>query len=212
MSSKIPAERLGAVRTDEELEALCAIVEGTAEQTGDKFFQALVTHLAKAMNVSYAFVAEFAGIKTRVRTLAYWTRDALAPNIEFDLAGTPCEEVVGGAFCHHPTGVREKFPRDKGLIDLGIQSYLGVPLRDSHGSVLGHLAVFDDRAMPSEPRKLFIFRIFAARAATELNRLRMEQLLKANEQRYRDLFDEAPIAYVYEDTDTRFVSANRAAM
>jgi len=32
------------------------------------------------------------------------------------------------------------------------------------------------------------------------------------EATFRDLFDEAPIAYVYEETSTRFVSANRAAL
>ena len=42
---------------------------------------------------------------------------------------------------------------------------------------MGHLAVYDERPMPSEPRKLFIFRIFAARAAVELERLRVEQRL-----------------------------------
>lgn len=114
--------------------------------------------------------------------------------------------------CHYPSGVQQKFPRDLGLVKLMTESYLGVPLMDAAGKVLGHLAVFDDRPMPPEPRTLFIFRIFAARAAAELNRLRMEQMLKESEQRYRDLFDEAPIAYVYEDTETRFVSVNRAGM
>jgi PAS domain S-box-containing protein len=33
----------------------------------------------------------------------------------------------------------------------------------------------------------------------------------AEEERYRDLFDEAPIAYVNEDLESRFISANRAA-
>ncbi len=128
------------------------------------------------------------------------------------MAGTPCEEVIAGALCHHPVGVQSRFPRDQGLIDLGIESYLGVPLVDSEGQVLGHLAVFDERPMPPQPRKLLMFRIFASRAAAELNRLRMEQMLKESEKRYRDLFDEAPIPYVFEDTDTRFVSANRAAI
>jgi PAS domain S-box-containing protein len=32
-----------------------------------------------------------------------------------------------------------------------------------------------------------------------------------DEERYRDLFEEAPIAYVNEDLDARFISANRAA-
>ena len=45
-----------------------------------------------------------------------------------------------------------------------------------------------------------------------------EQLRRANEalgeseQRFRDLFDEAPMAYVYEGLDSRLIRANRAAM
>jgi PAS domain S-box-containing protein len=212
MSDAIQSDEPSYVRTDEELDALRAIVESTAERTGEQFFQVLVEKLAGILHVSHAFVSEFAGAQTRVRTLAYWTRDHIAPNIEFDLAGTPCEDVLSGTQCHHPQGVWQKFPQDQGLVDQGVESYLGVPLRDTDGRVLGHLAVFDERPMPAEQKKLFIFHIFAARAAAELNRLRMEQMLKESEQRYRDLFDEAPIAYVYEDTETRFVSINRAAM
>ena len=33
-----------------------------------------------------------------------------------------------------------------------------------------------------------------------------------SEERFRDLFDEAPIAYVHEGLDSRFIEANRAAM
>jgi PAS domain S-box-containing protein len=164
------------------------------------------------MKVSFAFVAEFAGTNTRVRTLAYWKEGRISDNVEFDLAGTPCQDVVNGSLCHHPMNVQQQFPSDEGLVSLQVESYLGVPLRDADGNVLGHLAIFDTRPLPSEPRQLFIFQIFAARAAAELNRLRMEQMLKESEQRYRDLFDEAPIPYVYEDTDTRFVSVNQAAM
>ena len=80
------------------------------------------------------------------------------------------------------------------------------------GVTLGHLAVFDTRAMSAEPKRLYTFRIFAARAAAELERLRAEKLLRESEQRFRDLYEEAPIAYVMEDLESRFVSANRAAM
>src|SRR5213079_199160 len=86
------------------------------------------------------------------------------------------------------------------------------PLRGMDGTTLGHLAVFDDRPMTAEPRRLFIFRIFAARAAAELERLRFEKMLAESEQRYRNLYEEAPIAYIYEDVNLRFVNANRADM
>jgi PAS domain S-box-containing protein len=203
-----------APTTQDEVEALRTIVEGTAHATGEEFFQTLVTNLAKVMDARYAFVAEFVNpaARTHVRTLAYFANGRIEKNLEWKLDGTPCLDVVRGELCHYPAGVASLFPRDKPLEDMGIESYLGVPLRDSDGHVLGHLAIFDPRPMPMEPRRLFIFRIFAARAASELDRLRMEARLIASERGYRDLFEEAPIAYVHEGVDSRFISANRTAM
>src|SRR5258708_22447967 len=62
---------------DEEIIALRAIVEGTARSTGEGFFESLVRHLATAIRVSLAFVAEFAGVATRVPTLAYLSKGEL---------------------------------------------------------------------------------------------------------------------------------------
>ena len=77
--------------------------------------------------------------------------------------------------------------------------------------MLGHLAVFDERPMPAEPRRLSIFRIFATRAAVELERLRVEQRLVESERRYRDLYEEAPNAYVSIGADRRLLTVNRRA-
>ena len=190
-----------------EVATLRAIVEGTAGRAGEEFFRALVRNLSRATGVPNAFVAEFAGSNTRVRTIAYWSGGLFQPPAEWDLPGTPCEEVLSGNLCHHPAGVWQKFPKDA-----GVESYLGVPLRDAGGEVLGHLAVYDAQPMPAEPRLLFTFQIFAARAAAELDRLRMDRMLRDSEERLRDLFDEAPIAYVHEDLDSRFLRANRTAL
>lgn len=202
----------GASLDPEEMHALRAIAEGTAHASGTEFFQTLVKHLATAVGAKYAFVAEFAGSSARVRTLAYWGAGHFLENIEWDLAGTPCEDVVKGNLSHHPTGVRQNFPADAALVEMGIESYLGVPLVGPDGDHLGHLAVFDPRPMPAIPHNMLIFRIFAARAAAELARLRAEQSLLESEARYRDLFEEAPIAYVREDLESRFISANQAAI
>src|SRR5262245_30851299 len=175
----------------DELSALRAIVEGTAGHTGQEFFQSLVRHLAAAVGTRYAFVAEFAG-GTRVRTLAFWFRDRITDNIEWDVIGTPCEDVVRGNLCHHPAGVSQRFPDDRLLVDWGIESYLGVPLCDARGGHLGHLAVLSERPMPAEPDQLVTFRLFAARAAAELERLQFEERLRESEQRWRSLTEALP--------------------
>lgn len=199
-----------AIPDRDEVDALRAIVEGTARHTGDEFFRALVRNLSLATRVPNAFVAEFAGSNTRVRTLAFWAGGDFVPNDEWDLPGTPCEDVLAGKFCHHPTGVRQKFPNDPSAAT--VESYLGVPLRDATGQILGHLCVFDTQPMPSEPRLLFTFQIFAARAAAELDRLRMDRMLRASEERFRDLYEEAPTAYVSLDAGGCLASVNRAAV
>jgi PAS domain S-box-containing protein len=197
----------------EELTALRAIVEAASSGSGEAYFQALVRTLARVVDTRWAFVAQFASPEThaRARTIAFWDKDHFAENFEWTLAGTPCEDVVRGKLCHHASGVRQKFPDDPYPRAWGIESFMGVPLCDSEGTILGHLAAFDDRPMPEEPRKLLTFRIFAKHAAAELVRLRLERQLRDSEERLRDLYEEAPIAYVQEDLESRFISANRAA-
>jgi formate hydrogenlyase transcriptional activator len=192
--------------------ALRAIVEGVESETGDEFFASLVRHLASALDVQYAFVSEITPDRKAFRTLALWGRGALLENLTVPLAGTPCEAVLHGEAAHHPERLQALFPKDAGLVDWGAVSYCGVPLFDRAGTVTGHLAIIDDKPMWDGPRGLSILRIFAARARVEIDRLRVEQALRDSERRFRDLYDEAPIAYVYEGTDSRFVSANRAAM
>src|SRR5262249_35071596 len=65
--------------------------------------------------------------------------------------------------------------------------------------------------MPAEPRLLSIFRIFATRAAVELERLRVEKQLVESERRYRELYEEAPNAYVAIGDDRRLLSVNHRA-
>ena len=111
--------------TGDEVSALRAIVEGTARGTGEEFFRTLVRHLAQAIDVGYAFVAEFAEVNTRARTLAYWARDHIRDNVEWDLAGTPCEDVVRGSLCHHPSGVKDKFPHDEPMVAVSASPDVG---------------------------------------------------------------------------------------
>ncbi|MFQ5658221.1 MAG: GAF domain-containing protein, partial [Candidatus Methylomirabilales bacterium] len=145
-------------------ELLHALVEGTASETGEDFFRSLVRNLATTLRVRYAFVSEFTDVNTRVRTLAFWAGEGFLDNFEYDLADTPCEQVLCGEMRHYAEGVQALFPRDKDLVKLGAESYLAIPLINPSGTVLGHLAVIDDKPMPGELRDISIFKIFGARA------------------------------------------------
>lgn len=190
------------------------IDEGTAASTGAAFFPSLVQSLAEALQSKYAFVSKFVeGNQTRVRTLAFWKGDGFLDNFEYDLLHTPCERVLGGEVCLFPENVQDLFPEHReDLAKLGVESYLAIPVSDHSGAVMGHLAVMDTKPMHDDPRVLSVFKIFGVRAGAELERERMDARLKENEERLRDLFDEAPIAYVNEGLDSKFIRANKTAL
>jgi PAS domain S-box-containing protein len=121
--------------------------------------------------------------------------------------------VLAGEVCLFQEKVQDLFPdHRKELAELGVESYLAIPVSDRSGTVMGHLAVMDTKPMHDDPRVLSIFKIFGVRAGAEMERDRMDVQLKDNEERLRDLFDEAPIAYVNEGLDSKFIRANRTAL
>ena len=59
----------------DELTALRTIVEGTATETGEDFFRALVANLAKAMGTMGAWVATYSEADRTLRAISLLMRD-----------------------------------------------------------------------------------------------------------------------------------------
>ena len=171
-------------------ETLRHITEGTAGSTGDEFFRSLVKHLARALQVRYSFVAECTDeTKKNVRMLAFWQGEDFGNNIEFPLAGTPCESVIQGNVCSYPERLQVLFPEDEGLVALGAQSYAGVPLVNRVGNILGHLVVIDDKPRVFSEQAFSFLRIFATRAGAELERKHAGDALRKSQEHLRTLLD-----------------------
>ena len=205
-------DTLPPLYTRNEDVALRTILEGTATETGDRFFAALVENLAKALNTHGAWVTEYLHEGRRLRALAFWLGGRWVPEYETAVDGTPCQAVVDGRrLVHYPDKVVEIYPDDPDLRDMGAVSYMGVPLLDRDGRVMGNLAVLDTRPMPDEPRVLTIFQIFAARAAAEVRRMRAESEVREREERLRRLVDSAMDAIIELDPAWTVTRMNRAA-
>jgi formate hydrogenlyase transcriptional activator len=212
----IPSETSATAISDDAV--LRAVAEGVEAETGDRFFLSLARSLALALQVRYAFVTRLSDDGTHFKILALWQRDHFGPNIDIPLRGTPCESVLHGQIAHYPTDLCARFPEDRLLAEWEAQSYCGVPVFTQERRVFGHVAVIDDKPMPHGPRGIAVMRIFAARVHAEIERLRVETALRKTnhrltltEEEFRDLFEEAPIAYVHQRIDTRIIRANRTA-
>ncbi|MDH3557816.1 MAG: SpoIIE family protein phosphatase [Deltaproteobacteria bacterium] len=203
-------DRLPLRELDEDA-ALRTIIEGTATETGERFFAALVENLAKALSTQGAWVAEYIEETRKLRSLAAWMSGRFLSDYEYEIIGTPCEQVIDKArLVHFRENVAELFPDDSDLKGIGAVSYMGVPLMDLDGKILGNLAVLDSRPMPEEPGVLALFRIFAARATAELQRLRAESEVRQSEEKYRRIVETAGEGFVLMDKNLMFTDVNDA--
>jgi len=196
----------------DESAALRSILEGTAKETGESFFVALVENLAKALNTHGAWVTEYHQERRRLRALAFWMDGGWVKDYEVDITGSPCERVIDSAqLVHFPDRLIQLFPDRPEVKESGLASYMGMPLLDNDQKILGHLAVVDRRPMPPEPRVLALFRIFAARAAAELRRMRIQAQVQEREEKLRALFDSAMDAIVEFNADFNVTRMNPSA-
>ena len=122
----------------DEDQALRIIMEGTAAETGENFFKALVENLAKVLNIKGAWVTEYTKEKRQLNSLAFWLDGKWIDEYRYDISGTPCEVVVEDKMLIHVAqNVIELYPDDPDLRPQGAVSYIGVPLLDIDNCVLG---------------------------------------------------------------------------
>jgi len=161
--------------------AFRTIVEGTASATGDGFFRSLAANLADALSVRYAVILNIsAGLPQKVSVLAasgHETLEAIDRPLDpmglFGHASLVASARIEG-------GLSQLFPDDAVIVELGVDSYLATPILDRHGNVTGIVAVMHNAPMGAPRDAGRMLRLFASRAAAEIERTRAERQLTAH--------------------------------
>jgi formate hydrogenlyase transcriptional activator len=175
---------------DHSLEHLVfEIANGVSGETGEAFFRSLARHLARALAADYVLVGALQPGGQKVATLAVHTSGGEAAAFEYDLADTPCAHVVDQQVCSYPNSVRQLFPRDTMLEEIGAEGYVGSPMVDSNGRCLGLICAITGRPLANPKLAEALLKIFAARAETELERKNYEDALAHSEERFRSFVD-----------------------
>ena len=195
-ATSIPKERFyyATARDITEQKQTTNAIEDVAQQisrtTGPRFFEELVERLSNVLGVAYVMVGELhPGREGVIKTVAVATSGQIGEEIEYDLAGTPCEHVMDRHLCSHPENIQQLFPKDALLQEMNAQSYVGTPLVGTSGEVLGLMAVLDTKPIPDARLAERILSLFATRAAVELERMRTEEALRSSEEMFRRLVD-----------------------
>ena len=205
--------------------ALQSLIAGTAATTGKDFFPALVSHIAQALNVAYAMVTE--RVDETLKVLAIWADGALQTTFSYSSVKTPCEWTLRDGIFHCDHNLQQHFPEDLDLVEMGADSYLGIALQDVNGQAIGNLCILDRHAIQDIDRAKNLLRVFAARAAAELQRQQantsLEQLnqaletkvaertaaLQEREKFLQTVLDTFPLSVFWKDRDSVYLGCNR---
>jgi signal transduction histidine kinase len=152
-------------------EILSEIAASTAHSIGTEFLAALVKSMREAMEAKLVFITTGLGEPPRrARSLASWQQGGPLDAFEYDLEGTPCRLVYEGETMVISQGLYRQFEKEPGY-----EGYIGVPLRNGAGKVIGHFAVLSAKPLALPEEGVAIVKLFALRAQAELQRLDHER-------------------------------------
>lgn len=173
--------------------ALREIAERLSPATGNVFFQSVAKYLSEALGAEHVVIGQLVrGRDDLVRTIAVSKFGRIVENFEYSLAGSPCENVVNQKLRSYSRDLSRIFPDNAWLAEMKIESFVGMPLFDSAGNVIGIMNAMDSKPLDNPHMAESLLSIFATRAAAELERMQAEKRLSEAEIRYRALFEQSP--------------------
>jgi PAS domain S-box-containing protein len=162
-------------------DAVSNLAKGISFAVGDSFFVSLSENLANLLEADYTYIAEILDENPcRAKTLALIADGQRIDNIEVDLAGTPCETVIGHRTCSYPSEVQKLFPDAVVMAKLGAEGYAGTPLIDDAGDHIGLMSVIFRNKIENVKFVESTLQIFAGRATAEILRKRSDDKLRMN--------------------------------
>jgi PAS domain S-box-containing protein len=206
--------------------ALQSLMEGTASVTGADFFFCLAEKIAIALDVSHICISKKVG--ERLEALAVYYDQQFQPNVIYEIANTPCAEVIKQGIYYCPKDVQGCFPLDEFLVQIESESYMGLALKNEFNETIGVINILSRKSIANPKRAEILLKIFAARAGAELERLQtlesLQQLNSSLEKRVQErtqalqesrnmlqlVLDTIPQRVFWKDLQSRFLGCNPA--
>jgi PAS domain S-box-containing protein len=179
---------------------------------GDVFAQ-LACRLAEILGVDATMIARFdPAVAGRVVTLATCLDGRMLRSFDYDLAGTPCREMVDRESRFVASGVRDEFTPGTLFHAEKFDSYAAHITVDAAGRRTGLIVAMHRRPMTHRALTEALLQIFAVRAGAELERQRVDAAAREAEASYRAIFEAAEDAVFVHDLETgRVVDVNPQA-
>jgi PAS domain S-box-containing protein len=177
--------------------AFQAMVRSMVGTTGIDSLHKITENISSWLGADCVMIGEITPEGKPVKVLSMLRDGKVIPDFSYDLSGTPCQDVATKGFCLYPDNVISHFPESRDLESLNIRGYMGTPLWNSSGQVIGILCAMFRSPVTSPPAVKEIMNIIAVKAAAEIERMGMITALRDSEERYRSFVEKfRGIAYL----------------
>ena len=171
--------------------AINYLISGVTTQTGHSYLESLICRLSELADTKYALIG-LLDIQdpAALDTIAFCTDAQLRETRRLPVERSPIAEVIQQQRpCSFRTRARDRFPDDQLLRELGIESYLGIPLFGTDDSVLGLIILMDPGHATNDIFLIEIAQLFADRAVAEIERIQSESELQIHREHLEDLVE-----------------------
>ena len=152
--------------------------QGLVSNKEDSFFSDCLSNLCDLYDCKYALIGLFSDDKrTHIKTYLVYNGERFSAGFEFPIKNSPCEDILNLKVELIDKEVTKRYPTMLSLLEMGVESYFGSPLKTPDGSVIGIIAVMDTKPMNPPDWARPILKIFANRVGMEIHRKNQDETL-----------------------------------
>ncbi|MCU6435689.1 EAL domain-containing protein [Undibacterium sp. Jales W-56] len=176
--------------------------------TDTRFFEQLASNMADAVSADCAFLSRILpDLPLTARSLGAVLDGKIMPNFDYPVHGSPCENLLSDQECVINEGLSQLFPDAAFLQSLGAQAYIGRNLFDAAGASIGFIVLLFRQPLADSGFITSTLKIFATRAAAELERQSADQQIRQQ----ASLLDKAQDAIIVRNLDHVITFWNNSA-
>ncbi len=184
------------------------LVKSMIGSTGMHALHKITENVYSWLKADCVYIGEISPDGEHVKILSMLFEEKVIHNFSFSLKGTPSAEVIEKGFSIFPDNIKTLFPGDKILQKLNFRGYMGTQLRNSEEQVIGVLGVLSRNRIDPNQSAQEIMDIIAVKAAAEMEREQIEQVLHNNQIVLAEAMNQAKLAHWEFDINTGLFQFN----
>ncbi|PWR73121.1 PAS domain S-box protein [Methanospirillum stamsii] len=188
--------------------AINAMVTGLVGATGIKSLDRIVSSISTWLFADCVMIGELSPDRKYVKALSMIFEGKKIDNFTFRLEGTPCVDTISEGFAFYPDNVTEVYPEIRAIINRDFRGYIGAPLKNSEGDIIGVLCILSYSPINPGISVQEIIDIIAGKAGADIERSQIERVLIENEKRLAETMEMANLVSWEYDIASQLFTLN----